>query len=235
MRMKMMIWIFALFFLPSYLWAKIDLSDLNNPLGPPRPFTGSLTILINQFFIDDERLGNVHNPKQDGVEHGWGNLHFDAIFGLAEFKYGIEPLLGIGFMKGSSLVSAGGGDFTKYRYGGVNGSVGVRCKPVDQTQFFLQPYVQVLGRYDYLLVKHYPPADPSSENGGSFGGEVSGGLIFSFFKDASRRHVMQSEWELKDFGVITSTRFIKSGWLTKSAYGIDVSGWDFGLGLFMDW
>jgi hypothetical protein len=47
---------------------------------------------------------------------------------------------------------------------------------------------------------------------------------------------MNATWGLKDFGLITSARYLPSGWFRHGLGLIKNSGgWDFGLGLHLNW
>lgn len=204
-------------------WAKVDLTDLNNPFGPERNFKGSVSIGVSQTFLADDDLSKGHERNPNG-EDSWGVVRVDAYFGVYEFKWGLEPIVAAGFLTNST---------PRYRRLYItNASVGARYKPYGRDLFFVQPFIQSLFRYDFLHLSLRPN---DTWNGGTFGMEFGGGFIFSFFVDATRRDAMQSEWGLKDFGMMVTSRLIRSGWFTRPPARHDLGAWDFGLGLFIDW
>ncbi|MBN8555778.1 MAG: hypothetical protein J0L93_10065 [Deltaproteobacteria bacterium] len=218
----------------SFLSAK-DLVDYAAEMKQPK-FKGSLALTFSQRFFDDERLSYVNGFSK------WGNFSFDAIFGLYEFDFGLEPLLGFGFIKNTAyLYALDNGVMTqsedKFSYNIYTTSLGARYKPWGPEKFFLMPYVQSLFDYRFVNVRKYTynATQQKTNNGGDLGFQFGGGLICSFMY-GDRRHDLNSTWDLKDFGLITSTRYFLSG-LARHGLGEikDTGGWDFGLGLFLDW
>ncbi|MDB5038328.1 MAG: hypothetical protein JWQ35_1856 [Bacteriovoracaceae bacterium] len=54
--------------------------------------------------------------------------------------------------------------------------------------------------------------------------------------DARTRADLKSEMGLKDFCLMSTVRYLPSGFFRKGLGLVDsTGGWDFGLGLFLDW
>lgn len=226
------------FFL-SFLWvgisyAKVDLSNLNQPFGPDRPFKGSVALRLSQVFFDDPRVGRVRSGEREKADHEWGALKADAEFGIYEWSWGIEPVVGVGFIRNSTLVREGS-SFATYNYIQANVSGGFRYKFFGPDVFFMQPYIQPMIRYEFLRVRKSDPSAQPLQRGQSFGGEIATGLMFSFLSDADQKHQLRNEWDIADMGFLLAARWINTGWFLSPPYGIDTSAWDFGLGLYADW
>lgn len=226
------------------LWAGLVL--LGSSAWAAESTKGSVNILVSQRFFDDDKLGNVNGFSN------WGALNFDATFGLYEFPYRIEPYLGVGFIQDTSVLCSQNVDGTcvrdsngniersedRLKYQLFTFSAGVRHRAWDPSFFLVIPYVQAGMTYRYGRVRKETlgVGQQKLNLGGDFGAEIGGGLIFSFFYDRSIENEMEATWDLRDFGLITSVRYLPAGWW-KHGLGLlsSTGGWDFGLGLAFDW
>jgi len=207
---------------------------------------GSTSVTVNQRFFSDRKLGNVNGFSS------WGALSFDAQFGLYEFPFRVEPYVGVGYMQNSSILcgldatdacarTASGEieaseDHLKYKLFTL--SLGVRQRAWDPSFFVVVPYAQVGLTYRYGRVTKITQAEGQQKVnlGGDLGGEFGGGLIFSFFYDREIRAEMETNWGLRDFALMTSVRYLPAGWF-RHGLGLlkNTGGWDFGMGLILDW
>jgi hypothetical protein len=219
------LFIFFIFFsVPSFANDILDYETDAKPFN----YKGSFAFTINQRFFEDPRLSYVNGFSK------WGAFSFDATAGLYEFSFGLEPILGFGFSKNSSNIPP---SLDQFRYSIFTGSLGARYKPWGPEKFFLAPYVQALFDYRYVHVRKstYNPDSQRLSTGGDLGMQIGAGVIWSFMY-GSRRHDLNSTWDLKDFGILSSTRYIPAGFIRHGLGEIDsTGGWDFGAGIFLDW
>ncbi len=233
MKLKKLIWSFfgiGFLFSPKFIHAY--------------SFNGSFAVLVNQKFMDDQNLAYTNGTSK------WGNLNVEGIAGLHEFSFGLEPLIGFGLSKNSASVFSrdtngqyvlkadGMREEAFFDYQIYSTMLGFRYAPWKKDFFMVIPYVQIMGVLNYV---RYRVTDAAGEihklqQGSEFGFHYGAGLLFSFFYDAERQANMSAEWDLTDFDLMTSIRYTPSGY---GKYGLpdlkNTGGWDFGLGLLLDW
>lgn len=207
---------------------------------------GSVSVIVSQRFFDDSKLGKVNGFGE------WGAIEINGNVGLYEFPYHIEPYLGVGFIADTAQLYALNDDGSyaldsngqpqrsedRLRYQLFNFSLGLRQKFWSPDFFILIPYVQAGGIYRFGRLRKLTAAvDQQKLNlGGDFGAEIGGGFLLSFFYDQETRNDMETTWGLKDFALMTSVRWLPGGWWRHGLGLLDnTGGWDFGLGLFLDW
>jgi len=203
-------------------------------------FTGSFSFLASQRFFSDYRLKQVN-----GFSEYWAPA-FDISIGLYEFPFGIKPILGFGYIQNEarqfginqdgSVSNSLSQDSLSYQF--YSFSLGARYKPWGPEVFLIEPYVEAQGVYRYGRVHRntFAVGAQKVNLGGEFGAIAGGGLIFSFMYDRQRAFDMLANYGIKDFGLVTSIRYLPSGWF-RHGLGLigNAGGWDFGAGLFTDW
>lgn len=210
-------------------------------------FSGSASFAVHQRFFDDARLANVNGFSN------WGALEIRAVFGIYEFSYGFEPVIGFGFMKNSAslykLDDAGNyildsngnkikSELDSLEYQIYTLSYGVRWKAWSPNFFFIIPYGEALQDFRYGRVQKITQAvnQQKVNTGFDLGLELAGGLLVSFMYDQARQNDLRSQWDLKDFALLTSIQYLPGGFFRQGLGLIDTTGgWSFGAGLFMDW
>ncbi len=210
-------------------------------------FDGSASFVMSQRFFEDDRLAHVNGFSE------WGAFQFDFTFGVYEFDIGLEPIIGLSYIQNSASLYAldDNGDYIlddkgeriessvdNLSYEFYTASLGLRYKPWSPDFFIFIPYAEVQQTFRYGRVKKvtYALDQQKLNTGVDWGVELGGGIIISFMYDDRLRSNLKSEWDLKDFGLITSTRYLSSGYFRQGLGLIDsTGGWDFGLGLFLDW
>lgn len=210
-------------------------------------FEGSLGLSVSQRFFSDEKLANVNGFSN------WGALEFDLTVGVYEFSFGLEPLLGFGFIMNSASLYAldDNGEYIlddegrriessvdSLEYQLYTLSVGARYKPWTSRFFLLIPYGEFLAnvRFGSVEKKTYAVGQQKISRGADLGLTLGGGLLISLFYDQERRGDMEMLWNLKDFFLVASARYLPSGF-GKQGLGVisDTGGWSFGAGLLLDW
>jgi hypothetical protein len=207
---------------------------------------GSLEVTVSQRFWSDQRLSRVNGFSQ------WGALSFDAAAGLGEFAYRIEPYVSFGFIRdtanlpllnsdGSYLLDSNGNlqdSADDLRYTFFAAGFGVKQRMWSPTFFRVVPFYKIGMIYRYGSVKKLTEAvdEQLKSSGGDLGLEIGGGVVFSFFDDDSLRSDMGQTWDLQDFGMLLQIRYLPGDWF-RHGLGLvaGTSGWDFGLGLALDW
>ncbi len=195
-------------------------------------YDGSFLFSANQRFMKQSILRNVNGRSP------WGAMHYAIDLGFFEW-HGLEPRFGIGLMKDTSR-ALGTAGFDRFSYTLIDGRLGLHYKPYTYHTSIVAPYVdfnmimtKALGRWRYASGDSSPKL-----SGYEIGLKVGGGLFLSFMFDAERRHDLQTEWEVKDFGLTAGLEYMKGGLGTSgSFYDLvgETSMWSFGLGLLIDW
>lgn len=230
----------------SYLLMLVSFAVQTSGVDASSAHAGSVEVTVSQRFWSDQRLSRVNGFSE------WGALSFDATAGLAELPYRIEPYVSFGFIRdtanlpllnsdGSYLLDSNGNlqdSADDLRYTFFAAGFGVKQRMWSPTFFRIVPFYKVGMVYRYGWVKKLTEAvdEQLKSSGGDVGLEVGGGLIFSFFYDASLRSDMAQAWNLQDFGMILQVRYLPGDWF-RHGLGLvaGTSGWDFGLGLALDW
>jgi hypothetical protein len=201
---------------------------------------------VNQRFWNDQRLSRVNGFSK------WGALSFDAAAGVTELSYRIEPYVSVGVIRdtanlpllnsdGSYLLDTNGdlqSSADSLHYTLLSAGVGIKQRMWSPTFFRVVPFYKVGVIYRYGLVKKLTEAvgQQTQSSGGDLGLELGGGVVFSFFYDKALRSDMTQTWNLQDFGLLLQVRYLPGDWFRHGLGLISgTGGWDFGLGLALDW
>lgn len=205
---------------------------------------GSATFRVNQRFFKDDRF--VSGTGSTYQFNTWPTLDLEFVGGITEPIRGLEPIFGVSYVQKRSRGLPGIPDVNgqvssdKFRYEFLTLSLGLRYKLWEPHQFILIPVVEALMSYRFGRFKKFPPSTTAGEKnsitGYDFGAILGGGLLLSFLWDQERKSDLSMNWGVKDFGLLTTLRYLPAGW-GKSGLGSFRSsgGWDFGAGLLVDW
>lgn len=211
-------------------------------------FTGSFQFSAQQRFFDDARLGHVNGFSE------WGAIEFRLMFGLVDLPFHLEPIVGVSMIKnsaplykiddsGSYILDANGNpiksEIDQLQYQLYSGLAGLRWKGWDPSLFFLIPYAEVLHEFRYGRVRKqtYAVDQQNLNTGFDLGFQLGGGVLFSFLFDDRIRSDIETEWlGARDFALISSIHWLPPAYYRNGLGLVDsLGGWDFGLGIFMDW
>lgn len=208
------------------------------------PFSGSVSFSLNQRFYDDQRLSHINGFSE------WINWQFDLRFGVYEFKWGLEPVVGFSYNKNSATLYAldDQGNYIRDEQGNRIASsvdslsyefytclLGLRWQPFS---FLLSPYVELdqALRFGRVHKKTYATDQQKVSNGFEWGLAIGGGLVVSFFWDEGLKQEMKGLWELKNFGLLLSSHYFPSSFYREGLGLVEsTQGFDAGVGLFLDW
>lgn len=200
-----------------------------------------MNAVVGQRFFSDERLGNKNDFREGFIPE------FAIDFGVYEFPFGLEPTVGISYIRNSSpdcAVDSGGSCIggvsttDKLEYHLLGTSVGVRWRAWDPEFFLVTPFVHAAMTYRFARIVRKTASITTNRknNGGDFGGDLQAGLLASFMWDAQRRNEMMQEWGVKDFGLNVHFRYLPAGLLKHGMGGIlETGGWGMAAGLYIDW
>jgi len=217
---------------------------LSQPTSLSAATAGFVDVAVNQRFWNDERLSRVNGFSE------WGALGVDAAVGFAELPWQIKPYASFGFIRdtanlpllnpdGSNVVDENGNTSTdRLQYTFLSAGLGFKQRFWRPEFFWLIPFYRVGAIYRFGWVKKLTEAvdQQTKSSGGDLGLELGGGFILSFFYDRAIKSDMTTTWNLTDFGLIFQARYLPGDWFRHGLGEIaGTSGWDFGLGLALDW
>jgi hypothetical protein len=233
-----------------FLFSKIYICGLilwfGSSLHPLLSFSGSLEVGINQRFFDDDRFGNVNGFSE------WWAPHLDLSIGVVELGWGLEPIIGFGYIKNESTACAvdtdgftcltgPGGNIAsedRFRYQIYSFSGGLQWKAWEPDYFVVVPLTKVLinSRYSRIRKQTSNISERKLVTGVDWGAELYFGALFSFFYDKAKRRDLTDEWDVKDTGLTAQVRYLPAGWFKQGLGTLTgTGGWSFGVGLFVDW
>lgn len=215
-------------------------------LSTLKAFDGSLAVSVDQRFFDDERFGNVNGFSQ------WWAPHFEVQFGVVELPYRIEPILSFGYIQntatacavasdGETCLSSPGGVVTsedRFKYQIFSFGGGLRWKAWERDFFWASPFIHagLVMRYARVRKKTANVDERKLVTGADLGANFTAGVLISFLTDQKKKNQLDSEWNIKDFGLSLHGRYLPAGWWKKGLGTVDnTGGASFGVGLVIDW
>jgi len=206
-------------------------------------YSGSVSFSVNQRFFTDENFksGSDASSRESFKFNKFVTPQFELTFGLHEFSFGLEPIVGVSFVtKTSNRLIAENGLVSEDRvkYWLITGSAGARYKPYRRNFFWLIPYVETQLTYRYGSFEKVAavPGDPNKISGGDFGAIFGAGLFFSFMGRPATENELRETFGAKDFGAITSVRYMLAGIASQGLGETSTTGgWDAGMGLQIEW
>ena len=131
----------------------------------------------------------------------------------------------------------GGSDQVRFKF--LDSGFGIRYRPYTREFFFIIPYIESQFTMTYARLRSYYLASGADklQQWTELGSEFGGGVIFSFLTDAALKNDMETRWSATDFGLAASMRYYASGLSSFGGTHVvkDLSNWDFGLGLHVQW
>lgn len=208
-------------------------------------FEGSVGLSVEQRFFKDERFKYVNGFSE------YFSPGFALDFGMNEVWYGIEPFVGVSYIKNSSIacvVAEGSDDCVlvegrriesedRFRYQILGFSAGAQ-KYFWKRRSFVSPFLLLAAsaRYAWIKKETFAINESTKLSGMEFGGRLRGGLFFSFLRFNEESRYSLENWGVRDFGASLHGSYLPSG-LFQNGLGMvsSLSGYSFGFSLVVDW
>lgn len=198
---------------------------------------GSLGLYaLPRFFLKDN-FGKSDKFSKPGLPE------FNFHIGLYRFHYETEPFIRLSFLYNVSdrrTISASSNSKSTYQLYGF--SLGVRQYFWHMDFFPLIPFVETSAIYNVMIFQAKTTTSGTSTKanyrGGELGIDVGGGIDLSLAAlNPSLRNELDSDWNLRDYGLHFQGNYYPSGIFRSGSFGHlgSIKSWKLGGGLYFGW